>query len=112
MADRVADRLVDLEHHLVGVEDDRRGPGRALVRPQEGAVSHRHLDIAFDPDGFLWFEGRLDDVIAKLTTFPEAVSAGKVKVAGNPMRLGELMMLMDEFPRMFEIVEPKRTVIS
>ena len=56
--------------------------------------------------------GVLDEVIAKLTTFPEAVGAGKIKVSGDPMRLGELMLLMDEFPRMFEIVEPKRTVVS
>ena len=54
----------------------------------------------------------LDEVIAKLTTFPEAVGAGKVKVSGEPLRLGELMMLMDEFPRMFEIVEPKRTAVT
>ena len=44
--------------------------------------------------------------------FPEAVAAGKIKFSGNPMRLGELMALMDEFPRMFEIVEPKRTAVS
>ena len=54
----------------------------------------------------------LDEVIAKLTTFPEAVASGKIKVVGNPMRLAELMTLMDEFPRMFEIVEPKRTAVS
>ena len=54
----------------------------------------------------------LDEVIAKLTTFPEAVASGKIKVTGNPTRLGELMMLMDEFPRMFEIVEPKRNAVS
>ena len=47
-----------------------------------------------------------------MATFPEAVAAGKIKVTGNPMRLGELMALMDEFPRMFEIVEPKRTPMS
>jgi alkyl sulfatase BDS1-like metallo-beta-lactamase superfamily hydrolase len=56
--------------------------------------------------------GTLDEVIAKQTSFPEAVGAGKVKVGGNPMRLAELMGLMDEFPRMFEIVEPKRTAVS
>src|SRR6201997_5137480 len=39
----------------------------------------------------------LDEVIAKLTTFPEAVTAGKVKLSGNPMKLAELMSLMDEF---------------
>ena len=54
----------------------------------------------------------LDEVIAKVTGFPEAVAAGKVKVSGNATRLAELMSLMDEFPRMFEIVEPKRTVVS
>ena len=56
--------------------------------------------------------GVLDEVIAKQTSFPEAVAAGKIKFTGNAMRLGELMALMDEFPRMFEIVEPKRTVVS
>jgi alkyl sulfatase BDS1-like metallo-beta-lactamase superfamily hydrolase len=54
----------------------------------------------------------LDTVIAKQSTFPEAMAAGKITFAGNPMKLGELMALMDEFPRMFEIVEPKRTVVT
>ena len=54
----------------------------------------------------------LDEVIAKQTSFPEAVAAGKIKLSGNPMRLAELMGLMDEFPRMFEIVEPKRAVVG
>jgi alkyl sulfatase BDS1-like metallo-beta-lactamase superfamily hydrolase len=62
--------------------------------------------------GFTLARGTLDEVIAKQTTFPEAVSSGKIKFTGNPMRLGELMALMDEFPRMFEIVEPKRTPVS
>ena len=54
----------------------------------------------------------LDEVIAKLTSFPDAVGSGAIKFTGNPMRLGELMALMDEFPRMFEIVEPKRTPVN
>jgi alkyl sulfatase BDS1-like metallo-beta-lactamase superfamily hydrolase len=54
----------------------------------------------------------VDEVIAKLTTFQEAVGSGKIKVSGNAMRFAELMMLMDEFPRVFEIVEPKRTAVS
>jgi alkyl sulfatase BDS1-like metallo-beta-lactamase superfamily hydrolase len=68
---------------------------------------------AADADAsFTLARGVLDEVIAKLTTFPDAVGGGKISVSGNPMRLGELMMLMDEFPRMFEIVEPKRTAVS
>src|SRR4029078_5962697 len=54
----------------------------------------------------------LHEVIQKLTTFPDAVGSGKIAVSGNPMRLGELMALMEEFPRMFEVVEPKRTPVS
>jgi alkyl sulfatase BDS1-like metallo-beta-lactamase superfamily hydrolase len=62
--------------------------------------------------GFTLARATLDEVIAKQTTFPEAVAAGKIKFTGNPVRLGELMALMDEFPRMFEIVEPKRTPVA
>ncbi|AVT75127.1 alkyl sulfatase [Rhodopseudomonas palustris] len=62
--------------------------------------------------GFVLPRSLLDEVIAKQTSFPEAVIAGKIKVSGNPMKLAELMGLMDEFPRMFEIVEPRRNPIS
>jgi len=34
------------------------------------------------------------------------------ELADNPMKLAELMSLMDEVPRIFEIVEPKRTVVA
>jgi alkyl sulfatase BDS1-like metallo-beta-lactamase superfamily hydrolase len=61
---------------------------------------------------FTLARGTLDEVIAKQTSFPEAVAAGKIKFTGNAMRLAELMGLMDEFPRMFEIVEPKRVVVT
>jgi alkyl sulfatase BDS1-like metallo-beta-lactamase superfamily hydrolase len=54
----------------------------------------------------------LDEVIAKQAGFLEAINAGKVKASGNPMKLAELMSLMDEFPRMFEIVEPRRAAVT
>ncbi|MBR0694407.1 alkyl/aryl-sulfatase [Bradyrhizobium lablabi] len=62
--------------------------------------------------GFTLPRSVLDEVIAKLTTFPEAVGAGRIEVSGDAAWFGELMLLMDEFPRMFEIVEPKRTVVT
>jgi alkyl sulfatase BDS1-like metallo-beta-lactamase superfamily hydrolase len=62
--------------------------------------------------GFTLARSTLDEVIAKRATFPEAVASGKIKSTGNAMRLAELMALMDEFPRMFEIVEPKRVVVT
>src|SRR5258705_8879948 len=60
---------------------------------------------------FTLARGTLDEVIAKQTSFPEAVAAGKIKFTANAMRLAELMALMHEFPRIFEVVEPKRTVV-
>jgi len=62
--------------------------------------------------GFALPRSLFDEVIAKQTSFPEAVMAGKIKVSGNAMKLAELMALMDEFPRMFEIVEPKRAAVT
>jgi alkyl sulfatase BDS1-like metallo-beta-lactamase superfamily hydrolase len=62
--------------------------------------------------GFTLARSTLDEVIAKQTSFAEAMAAGQIKVNGNPTRLAELMALMDEFPRMFEIVEPKRAAVT
>jgi linear primary-alkylsulfatase len=62
--------------------------------------------------GFTLARGTLDEVIAKQTSFPDAIANGRIEASGDPMRLAELMDLMDEFPRMFEIVEPKRTAVS
>ncbi len=50
----------------------------------------------------------LDAVIAKQTTFADAIAAGSIQMTGNALKLAELMSLMDEFPRMFELVEPIR----
>jgi alkyl sulfatase BDS1-like metallo-beta-lactamase superfamily hydrolase len=62
--------------------------------------------------GFTLTRGTLDQIISKQTSFPDVVAAGKIEVSGNATRLAELMDLMDEFPRMFEIVEPKRAVVT
>src|SRR3954451_18632072 len=86
---------------------------RFILNLENSALTYASGAHATEADaGFTLPRGVLDEVIAKLTTFPEAVAAGKIKVVGDPMRLAELMTLMDEFPRMFEIVEPKRTVVS
>jgi alkyl sulfatase BDS1-like metallo-beta-lactamase superfamily hydrolase len=68
-------------------------------------------DAAADAS-FTLARSTLDEVIAKQTNFPDAVASGKIEVSGSAACLVELMALMDEFPRMFEIVEPKRAVVS
>ncbi|MGV2981508.1 alkyl/aryl-sulfatase [Camelimonas sp. ID_303_24] len=54
----------------------------------------------------------LNRIIAGQTDFAAAAAAGDIVMTGDGARLVELMSLMDEFPRMFEIVEPKRAAIS
>jgi len=84
-----------------------------VLNLENSALTYVEGAQASDADaGFTLARSVLDEVIAKLTTFPDAVGAGRIKVTGNSSRLGELMMLMDEFPRMFEIVEPKRTPVA
>jgi alkyl sulfatase BDS1-like metallo-beta-lactamase superfamily hydrolase len=86
---------------------------RFVLNLENSALTYVAGHQAADADAtFTLPRGVLDEVIAKLTTFPEAVGNGRITVSGNPMRLGELMLLMDEFPRMFEIVEPKRVALS
>src|SRR5260221_4450386 len=61
---------------------------------------------------FTLARGVLDEVIAKQTTFPEAVTSGKIKFTGDPMRLAQLIALMGEMTRMFSMVEPGRGVVG
>src|SRR5258705_7450871 len=68
-----------------------------VLNLENSALTYVRGSQAADADAsFTLPRGVLDEVIAKLTTFPEGI--GKIKVSGNPMRLGDLMMLMDEFP--------------
>jgi len=88
--------------------------GESFVLTLENcALTYREGTQAADADaGFTLARSLLDEVIAKQASFPEAIAAGKITVKGDALKLVELMALMDEFPRMFEIVEPKRTVVS
>jgi alkyl sulfatase BDS1-like metallo-beta-lactamase superfamily hydrolase len=48
----------------------------------------------------------LTKIVQRQTTFPEAIGAGEIKIAGNPAKLLELFGLFDEFESRFAIVEP------
>ncbi len=54
----------------------------------------------------------LNRIIARQTDFAAAAAAGEISITGDSGRLAELMSLMDEFPRMFEIVEPRRAAVA
>ena len=77
------------------------------------ALTYTANTHAPNPDAaFTLTRDLFDQIIATETTFRDAMIAGNINVTGNPMKLAELMALMDEFPRMFEIVEPKRTAVT
>jgi alkyl sulfatase BDS1-like metallo-beta-lactamase superfamily hydrolase len=50
----------------------------------------------------------LDAITLRQLTFPQAIQSGQIKIEGDPAKVGELLSLMDTFPPMFEIVEPKK----
>ena len=49
----------------------------------------------------------LSTIMQQTVTFAEAIAAGSIVVTGDATKLAELMGLIDEFKRMFEIVTPK-----
>ena len=57
---------------------------RFILNLENCALTYAAGAQAADADaGFTLPRGVLDEVIAKLTTFPEAVAAGKIKVVGR-----------------------------
>ncbi len=50
----------------------------------------------------------LDSIVLRELTLADAVQRGLVRVEGDPARVVELFDLLDDFTRMFEVVEPKR----
>ena len=77
------------------------------------ALSYRAGNHAPRADaGLTLTRGVLNAAIARDTTFAQALADGSITVVGDATKLGELISLMDEFPRMFEIVEPKRMIVT
>ncbi|MCB1411713.1 MAG: MBL fold metallo-hydrolase [Xanthobacteraceae bacterium] len=54
----------------------------------------------------------LNRLISYDKTLADLTTGGQIAVTGDAKALEGLMALMDEFPRRFEIVEPKRTVVT
>jgi alkyl sulfatase BDS1-like metallo-beta-lactamase superfamily hydrolase len=52
----------------------------------------------------------LDAVMARQSTFRDEIAGGRMGLAGNAAKLVELMGLVEESSRMFEIVEPRKAV--
>jgi alkyl sulfatase BDS1-like metallo-beta-lactamase superfamily hydrolase len=51
----------------------------------------------------------LDDVSLQKTSFAAALQAGRVVVVGQVSKLQELLGMIDTFPGMFPLIEPRPT---
>jgi alkyl sulfatase BDS1-like metallo-beta-lactamase superfamily hydrolase len=51
----------------------------------------------------------LDAISLRQTTFLDAYKAGLLKIDGNPLKLAELISLLDNFSPDFEVIEPKKS---
>lgn len=49
-----------------------------------------------------------NELVLQTTTMADAIKGGKVRATGSASRFDELMGLMDDFERAFEIVEPRK----
>src|SRR5882757_4007253 len=60
-----------------------------ILNLENSALTYVAGAQAADADaGFTLARGTLDEIIAKPTTFPDAVGAGRIKASGEPQRLG------------------------
>jgi len=51
----------------------------------------------------------LDEISLQKTTFPEALQSGQIVVTGKREKVAELLGMLDTFPNMFPLVEPRQS---
>jgi alkyl sulfatase BDS1-like metallo-beta-lactamase superfamily hydrolase len=54
----------------------------------------------------------LDALTLKQRSFAGSVLTGDISLSGNPLKLSELMGMLDDFSPDFEIVEPKKASVE
>jgi alkyl sulfatase BDS1-like metallo-beta-lactamase superfamily hydrolase len=80
---------------------------------ENSALTHTSGKLAGDADVSVTLtRAALDAITLKQRTFLGSVAAGDVAISGNPLKLGELFGLLDEFSPGFEVVEPKKARVE
>ena len=84
-----------------------------VMNLENSALTHTSGKLSDKPDVSLTLTRAAWDAISlKERTFVGSVVTGDVFVSGNPLKLGELFELLDEFPAGFEVVEPRKATIE
>lgn len=80
---------------------------RSVLNLENCALTHMSGCHEANADATLMLDrATFNELILQRSTIGEAIEAGKVQATGDASRFHELMGLMDDFERMFEIVEP------
>ncbi len=72
-----------------------------------GVLNHTPRRQAADADATITLTREtLNQIVLKETTLKDAVDAGKIQIAGDPAKLGEMLSYLDSFEFWFNIVTP------
>jgi len=79
-----------------------------VLNLDNSALTHVVGARAARPDATLLLtRATLDEIAQQKTTFPAALSSGAIKVEGDPSKLLLLLSMIDTFPGMFPVIEPR-----
>lgn len=82
---------------------------RFVLNLENCTLTHVKGAHAADADATLTLDrATFNELVLQTVTMADAINAGKVRATGTASRFDELMGLMDDFERAFEIVEPRR----
>ena len=77
---------------------------------ENAALTYSKLEQKAEPDLVLILERKMmNQIILGETSYEAAIESGAIKAEGKREVLFSLLNMLDTFPRMFEIIEPKRT---
>lgn len=77
---------------------------------ENAALTYSKLEQKAEPDLVLMLDRKMmNQIILGETSYEASIESGAIKVKGKREVLFSLLDMLDTFPRMFEIIEPKRT---
>ena len=99
-------RAWEMELRIDWIVSDPDEAHSIIVR--NGVLSHRPGRHDPEPDAALVVErGALDELLLKTVELPELIASGRLRVEGDPEKLGALLGLLDEPDPRFAIVTPE-----
>ena len=81
---------------------------QVLVNLENSALTHRIGEVDAAADATITLaRSTLDEISLQRLSFPEALQAGRINVAGQVSALTTLLATLDHFSRMFAVVGPR-----